>query len=123
MKHVAQRRQITREAVFGAQRIELVYRLSTAHQGRANGIGVRALAAAFGVSERRVRYLVSSARFEGIAIAGMPETGYFIATTPDELAEFAAFHKARALHELGIVSRVTGMALPALLGQMQLSQG
>jgi biotin operon repressor len=94
--------------------------LLQAHRGRANGIHCAALASRAGLSERVVRRLISDLRFEGCGIVGTPETGYFLAQTPEEIKEFEEFHFARARHSLGIISRVRGIALPALLGQLSL---
>ena len=93
------------------------------HRGAANGISCERLAAQAGVHERQVRKLISDLRFEGTAIVGTPETGYFLAESEEEIKVFTDFHFARARHSLGIVSRVRGIALPALLGQLSLVEG
>jgi biotin operon repressor len=97
----------------------LVHVLSTHHTGRANGIGAAALALKLGISERALRLCISTAREEGIAIVGTPETGYFIAQTADELEECCQFLRARAMHSLLIESRLRKVALPELLGQLR----
>jgi biotin operon repressor len=96
------------------------------HRGAANGISGKALTAKAGLppeAERQVRKLISDLRFEGTAIVGTPETGYFLAESEDEIKQFTEFHFARARHSLGIISRVRGIALPALLGQLSLVEG
>lgn len=88
------------------------------HYGRENGIHARELAKAIGQNERNLRHLISALRFDGVAIVGTPKTGYYVAVNPAEIEEFCQFHLMRARHELGIVSRVKNVALPALLGQL-----
>lgn len=100
---------------------ELLLILST-HRGRANGISGDALAARCDVPARRVRELISEMRFEGVAIVGTPATGYYVAEAPEEIKEFEDFHFARARHSLGIISRVRGVSMPILLGQLSLNQ-
>ncbi len=93
------------------------------HLGRDNGISAEALATRCGLANtRQVRKLVSALRFEGTPICGTPRTGYFIATTAADIAQFSEFHRARALHELAIVSRLENIPLPALAGQLALNQ-
>lgn len=93
------------------------------HMGRANGISCKHLAEQCHVPERHIRKLVSELRFEGTAIVGKPETGYYVATEPEDVQEFVDFHFARARHSLAMVSKVRGMAMPELLGQLELVEG
>lgn len=88
--------------------------------GRANGIKCAALAARAGITERQARKLISDLRFEGCAIVGTPESGYYMAHTPEEVKEFTEFHWHRIRHSMAIVSRVTKQSLPALMGQLSL---
>lgn len=91
------------------------------HVGEARGIGAKELAAKLFVTERRLRTLISEAIEEhGTAICGHPSTGYFIAANADELKRTIEFHRARALHELRKVSRLSNIPLPELLGQLNL---
>lgn len=91
------------------------------HRGHANGVSARDLARRLGVSERRLRTLISSLIMErGVAIAGFPATGYFIAETAEEVERNVAFHRDRALHELRKASVLSRIPLPELLGQMKL---
>jgi hypothetical protein len=101
---------------------ELLVHLAS-HRGAAAGIKCATLAAQAGLPERQVRKLISDLRFEGVAIVGTPETGYFMAESEEEIKQFTEFHFARARHSLGIISRVRGIALPALLGQLSLVEG
>jgi biotin operon repressor len=90
------------------------------YKGAANGVTCARLATLLGLHERQVRKLVSAARFDGEPVVGTPQTGYYLAESPAEVEQFANFFWHRARHSLAIVSRVKGMALPELLGQMQL---
>ena len=93
------------------------------HQGAANGISGRLLARRLRVPKRVMRKLISRARDEhGVAICGHPSTGYFMATTPEELQRSCAFLEHRALHSLRLLSRMTKVSLPDLLGQLKLNQ-
>lgn len=95
----------------------------SAHRGQANGIHVEHLAARTGVPARELRRLISALRTEGTAICGRPETGYFIAETPQELDAFCIkYLEARALHSLKLSSRLRKIPLPILAGQLFLNQ-
>lgn len=91
------------------------------HVGEARGISAADLSAQLGCTDRRLRSLISEAIEEhGTAICGHPATGYYIASSPEELKRTIAFHRARALHELRKVSRLSNIPLPDLLGQLHL---
>ena len=90
------------------------------HLGKENGVKARDLAAAAGVSDREVRHQVSALREDGIAICGHPTTGYFIASSADELDTTVEYLKARAMHSLRLASRLTKIPLPDLIGQLHL---
>lgn len=88
------------------------------HKGRSNGIKCAKLAAQAGITERQARKLISELRFDGCAIVGTPESGYYIADSAEEVKEFTEFHWHRIRHSMAIVSRVTKQSLPALMGQL-----
>lgn len=93
--------------------------LATKHVGRANGITGTALATEAGVHPRDLRNVVSALREQGLGVCAHPETGYFLAETPDELDLYCLkFLRARALHSLKLVSRLTNTAMPVLVGQL-----
>lgn len=93
------------------------------HQGHERGIDAAALATKVGVSKRQLRKLISQARDDdGFAICGHPTHGYFMATTPEELAASCRFLETRALHSLRLLSRMRKVSLPDLLGQLKLNQ-
>ncbi len=97
----------------------LVHVMSRHHMGRKRGVTAHMLAARLGITERLLRTLISDARREGTAIAGTPETGYYIAQTAAELDECCRFLRSRAMHSLAIEARLRGVALPELLGQLR----
>lgn len=94
----------------------------SAHQGRERGISMDALARQTETPARHLRDLVSGLREEGIAVCATPETGYYLAVTPDELRESCAFLHARAMRSLLLASRMQKISLPDLLGQLKLNQ-
>lgn len=97
------------------------------HQGRANGVHIGELVreitggdTAPGL-ERHVRRLINAARTEeGSHICGKPNTGYFMATTPAEIEETCEFHRRRAMSSLRALSKMRGVSIPDLLGQLRL---
>ena len=92
------------------------------HQGRERGISAAQLAFLLLVPERRLRSLISELREQGTAICGTPETGYFLATTADELDESCRFLRHRAMRSLQLEARMRKISLPDLLGQLKLNQ-
>ncbi len=101
--------------------------LGTSHRGRDNGIHAKHLAAKLGLEGdrglRTLRKAIADLRETGVPIAGMPETGYFVAATADELDSFCIkFLEARALHSLKLSARLRQLPLPVLAGQLLLNQ-
>lgn len=97
---------------------ELLNILSS-RRGQDNGIHVDRLALITGQTPRTLRTLISQLRAEGVAICGKPETGYFIAETPEELDQFCIkYLEARAMHSLKLSSRLRKIPLPVLAGQL-----
>ena len=93
------------------------------HQGAANGISARYLAAQLGTTPREMRKLITQCRQDdGTAICGHPSTGYYIAVTAAELLQSCAFLEQRAMTSLTQLSRMKKVSLPALLGQLLLNQ-
>ena len=93
------------------------------HQGADNGIRADHLAAKLGIADRTLRKLISTLRNgNGYAICGQPSTGYYVATTPDELRASCAFLEHRALHSLRVLSRMRNVSMPDLMGQLLLNQ-
>lgn len=100
---------------------ELMNALS-AHCGGANGIDAVRLAGELGVSPRRLRKLISEARNDGMAVCGLPSTGYFVPATADELDRACAFLRGRAMHTLRALRRMRVLRA-TLAGQLMLRQG
>ena len=90
------------------------------HEGEGNGISAVALAAAVGCNKRMVRHLVVALRMAGVAVCGHPKTGYFIAATPEELERTCRFLRDRAMTSLVQESKLRGLPLADLLGQLRL---
>jgi biotin operon repressor len=88
------------------------------HVGRDNGITVDYLADELGITGRQVRALVSALRMTGHHICGHPRDGYYIAANADEMRQTIDFMTHRAMHTLTLVSRMTNIAMPDLLGQI-----
>lgn len=98
----------------------LLARLSERHTGKARGISAEQLAHQLRISDRTLRALVSMLREGGTAVSATPDTGYYIAETPEELQESCEFLRARALHSLRMEAQLRRIPLPDLLGQLHL---
>ena len=117
---------MTSDSVTGHM-TKLLNIMSACHRGQANGIHGKNLAVKLGLEGehgmRVMRRAISELRKSGVAIAGMPETGYFVATTADELDDFCIrFLESRALHSLTLSSRLRRIPLAQLCGQLLLNQ-
>lgn len=103
------------------QRIARLVAALAGHRGRDRGVSVEGLAGKLEISTREIRRLVSQAREAGVAICAMPEAGYFIADSSDELEDCCRFLRSRALHSLRLESQLRHIPLPDLLGQLHLT--
>lgn len=93
------------------------------HLGAANGVRADVLAQRLGMSPRNLRAVISQLRNDsGRPICGRPSTGYFIASTPDELRDACAFLRRRAMHSLRLLRQMRRTAMPTLMGQLNLNQ-
>lgn len=91
------------------------------HIGVGKGIAGEDLARALAISSRELRKLISRAIEEdATAICGHPSTGYYIASSEQELKNTIEFHKGRALHELRKASQLSKIPLADLVGQLHL---
>lgn len=96
------------------------------HIGRANGVTVTALAReALGAEptrgdERIVRKLVVELRNEGNHVCAHPASGYYLAASPEELADTIAFLRERAMSSLTQIAAMKHVSLPDLFGQLHL---
>lgn len=73
------------------------------------------------VLERKVRQHITDLRLQGHHICGHPASGYFMAENGEELEATCAYLRARAMSSLVIISRLQGVAMPDLMGQMSLA--
>lgn len=99
---------------------KLLELLRNTHTGAGNGIAAEALARALQISPRVLRLLITEARDEGVAIAGMPNTGYYLAANPAELDACCAWLRARALQTLHIEAQLRRMPLADVVSQLAL---
>ncbi|MCW5666499.1 MAG: HTH domain-containing protein [Piscinibacter sp.] len=102
------------------RRAELLTVLSREHSGRKHGVHAPELAAKVGVPERTLRRLITELREEGEAIVATPETGYYMAATPDDIRICCGFLRSRAMRSLANEARLRRIPLPELLGQLHL---
>jgi len=98
------------------------------HAGARNGISARDLVRKIvGVStaggERKLRQVIVALRDAGHPIGGMPDTGYFLARSDDELDATCEFLYSRAMTTLRQVAALRRVALPDLRGQLRLPVG
>ena len=94
------------------------------HRGRDRGVTAAYLAAVLNLplasGMRTVRDLVTELRNDSIAVCGHPASGYFIAETREELEETCQFLRSRAMHSLTLESKLRGLPLADLVGQLRL---
>lgn len=89
------------------------------HVGADNGISMKQLAAKLEADERHTRKVISDLRAEGYALCGLPGSGYYMASTGDELESCCQFLRRRAMHSLHLEARLRRMALPDLIEQLR----
>lgn len=70
--------------------------------------------------ERHLRTLIVDLRNCGHHVCGHPSTGYFLAATAEEMEEICQFLRNRAMTSLVQESRMRGVSIPDLIGQMRL---
>lgn len=91
------------------------------HIGKRNGIRGEDLAIKVGAPPREIRkHITNLVNDEQIAICGHPATGYYIASSMQEIEETVEFHRSRALHELKKASSLSKQPLADLVGQLHL---
>lgn len=96
------------------------------HIGAANGVHARDLVqeiTGFGddsALQRQLRHAIEELRREGAHICGTPQSGYFMAQTPEELNQTCVFLHDRAMTTLSQVAAMKNVSLPDLRGQLRL---
>lgn len=95
------------------------------HIGRARGVNAQQLVTEIlgrtsAADERRLRDLVVELRLQGHHVCGRPRDGYFLAADEIELEETLKFLRDRALTSLTQASRMRGISIPDLVGQLHL---
>lgn len=96
------------------------------HIGRARGVTVTALAReVLGTEpsrgdERVVRRLVVELRLDGHHVCAHPASGYYLAASPEELADTIAFLRDRAMSSLEQIAAMKRVSVPDLWGQLRL---
>ncbi len=108
------------DGVSETQRVRLVALLAEHHIGAAHGITGHELAAQLGIPGRRVRKLVEASRTSGVAICGLPSTGYYIAENAGDVESTCHFLRSRSMKTLMLEARLRKLTLPDLLGQLKL---
>lgn len=102
------------------------------HVGRENAVGMDELyERVFGEpvrhkinDTRHLRTLITELRRRGVPIAATSTAqggGYYLARATSELEEYCQKLRSRAMHSLVTESKLRKIALPELLGQMQMS--
>lgn len=99
-----------------------------AHIGKDNGISAEDLAMKILCAdeprpgaERRLRHIITDLRMHGVRICGHPSTGYYLATTAEDIEHTCQYLHHRAMTSLVQISRLRDIALPDLLGQLKLA--
>jgi hypothetical protein len=95
------------------------------HIGETNGIRgkdlvIEMLGGTSEYRERRLRRIVERLRTEGHHICGIPEEGYYLAATPEELDHTCLFLHDRAMTTLKQIAAMKRVSLPDLKGQLHL---
>ncbi len=100
------------DGVSETQRVRLVALLAEHHIGAAHGITGHELG--------KVRKLVEASRTSGVAICGLPSTGYYIAENAGDVESTCHFLRSRSMKTLMLEARLRKLTLPDLLGQLKL---
>ncbi len=103
------------------------------HQGRDNCIGMGELwrkvfrqPYSHRINDTsQLRRLIRRLRRRGEPICSMSDKfnpGYYLAETPEEMAEFIERHERRGLASLSQVAKLRQISMPELLGQLRLEE-
>lgn len=80
--------------------------LAALKPGANNGQDVKTLVFLLDTTPRAIRNLVSELRIDGHPICAHPKTGYYLASTQEELDATCQYLKERALHSLRLYSKL-----------------
>lgn len=106
--------------ILALERKALVLTALQSRIGVARGMHEAELVAITLLNGRICRKAIELLRLDGVQICGKPETGYYIAATADELNQTTDWMFKRAAKTLKQISRMKKIALPALVGQINL---
>ena len=95
-------------------------RLNLEHVGKARGVSAETLAGWLYVPARAVRTMITDLRRMGLPVCGLPNTGYYIAETQEELEDTCKFLRSRAMHSLNLEACLRKMSTHYLVGQLEL---
>ena len=105
-----------------AERASELRQLLSHRIGKASGVHEAGLVAATLLNGRLIRKAIEALRMEGMHICGKPDTGYYIAATPDELEETIVFLEKRAVKSFRQIAAMKRVGLQALYQQMSLRE-
>jgi biotin operon repressor len=108
--------------IIRAERAAVVLQVLSCHVGRAHGLHERELVARTLINGREIRKAIESLRLDGTHICGKPDIGYYIAATPDELAETITFLEKRATKTFRQLAAMKKIGMAALYHQMSLRE-
>lgn len=102
-----------------------VLRVLRHRRGRANGLTAEQLVEAITGARRpadlrRLRYAVEQLRLEGHPVCAVPEHGYYLAASAEDLDTTCHYLYARAMTSLRQIGRLKRRAVPDLRGQLGL---
>lgn len=106
--------------MLALERKALVLTALASRIGADKGIHVAELSNITMLNSRICRKAIELLRLDGVQVCGKPETGYYIAATADELNATTDWMFKRAAKTLKQISRMKKIALPALVGQINL---
>ena len=106
--------------ILALERKALVLTALQSRIGEARGMHVAELSSVTMLHARICRKAIELLRLDGVQLCGKPETGYYIAATAEELTNTTDWMFKRAAKTLKQISRMTKVALPALVGQINL---
>lgn len=106
----------------------LLLAVLSGHVGSAHGLNARQLVDEVNqtagedlINERQLRHLVVDLRMRGHHVCAVPDHGYYIAATEDELSATCHFLFQRGITGLQQVAAMRKVSLPDLAGQLRIN--